>query len=103
MQSDCVAYGHDMALLMELRAGEPPIRTWHHSDAKYMLQQDINNGKHQEMKPELLYHTRKEYQDFDLKVFRDHIYQEVSRREKRAHRFAKKKKREAVKHALQES
>ena len=100
MQSDCVAYGHDLTLLKKLRAGNPPIATWHRSDAKYILKQDINNGKHKEMKPMELYNMRKEYQAFDLKTFRNHIYQEVDSRAKRDHRFAKKKKREAVKHAL---
>ena len=50
------------------------------------------------MKKELLYETREEYQAFDLKVFRDHIYQEVKRRERKESkdRFAKMKNRSTV-------
>lgn len=102
MQSDCLAYGHDLALLKKLRANDPPPATpWHRSEAKYVLTQDVNHGKHKVMKPAELYQTRTEYQEFDLKTFRNHIYQEVDSRAKRTNRFIKKKRRNAVQRALQ--
>jgi hypothetical protein len=94
MLSDCDAYGHDRSLLTTLQAGKNPNDIpWHKSEAKNLLKKDINDGRHKEMKPEVLHGTREEYQAFPLKTFRNHIYQEVDSRAKRAHRYAKKKKR----------
>lgn len=93
MKSDYNAYKHDLALLATLRADQPQVTPWHKSDAKWMLIQDINNGKHKDMKPAELYVTRQEYQQFDLKTFRNHIYQETDSRTKRTFRFKKKEKR----------
>jgi hypothetical protein len=95
MLADCEAYGHDRALLVKLRAGKNPRGDipWHKSEAKKLLKQDIDDGKHRQMKPESLHGTREEYQAFPLTTFRNHIYQEIDSRAKRAHRFAKKKKR----------
>jgi hypothetical protein len=59
MLSDCEAYGHDRALLMTLRAGENPQDIpWHKSEAKQLLKQDIDDGKHKQMKPEVLHGMR---------------------------------------------
>jgi hypothetical protein len=95
MLEDCEAYGHDLALLTTLRAGTENLQVvpWHKSDAKRLLKQDVDDGKHKAMKPEALYNMREEYQVFSLETFRNHIYQEVDSRAKRTHRFAKKKKR----------
>ena len=87
-------YGHDRSLLTTLQAGKNPNDIpWHKSEAKNLLKKDINDGRHKEMKPEVLHGTREEYQAFPLKTFWNHIYQEVDSRAKRAHRYAKKKKR----------
>jgi len=84
----------DRSLLTTLQAGKNPNDIpWHKSEAKTLLKKDIDDGKHKEMKPEVLHGTREEYQAFPLKTFRNHIYQEVDSRAKRAHRYAKKKKR----------
>ena len=61
--------------------------------SKKTPKKDIDDGKHRQMKSEALHGTREEYQAFPLKTFRNHIYQEIDSRAKRAHRFAKKKKR----------
>ena len=80
--------------LTTLQAGKNPNDIpWHKSEAKNLLKKDINDGRHKEMKPEVLHGTREEYQAFPLKTFRNHIYQEVDSQAKRAHRYAKKKKR----------
>jgi hypothetical protein len=66
---------------------------WHKSEAKKLLKQDIDDGKHLHMKPSELRGTRKEYEDFGLEVFRKHIHQDVDSRSKRAFRFAEKNKK----------
>lgn len=92
-RSDSIAYGHDLARLMTLRAGDPPAKKpWHKSNAKRLLKQDVEDGKHELMKPAELYSTRVEYQEFDLETFRNHIYQERDGPEKLERRFARKKK-----------
>jgi hypothetical protein len=95
VQDDYMAYSHDAALIKTLRASEPPHPVaWHRSDAKYLLIQDINQGRHKVMKPQELYWARPEYhENFDLKTFRNHIYQEVDGRAKRTWRYQKKQKR----------
>lgn len=47
--------------------------------AKPLLQEDVHMKRHLEMSPMVLKATRREYGDFDLKTFRQHIYQEVRR------------------------
>lgn len=53
--------------------GEP---NWVDSEAKALLELDMENGLHKKMKPKELYLTRYQYKEFELKTFRDHIYQE---------------------------
>lgn len=93
MQTDCEAYGHDLARIEQLEEGiEQPIM-WHTSPACQLLKRDINEGKHLNMPPAFLHQTRPEYILFDLTVFRKHIHQEVDSRNKRALRFGKKQTR----------
>ena len=61
------------------------------SEAKKLLKQDIDDGKHLQFKPSDFHATREEYKTFSLKVFQNHIYQEVDSRSKRATHFAKMK------------
>ncbi|CAB9509955.1 hypothetical protein SEMRO_412_G137850.1 [Seminavis robusta] len=91
MSKDCEYFGNDMSVLLEQRKDNPPIkRSWHTSEAKTLLQEDIDNGVHLSIDPETgtkiepkaIYQLRPEYREFSLKVFRNHIYQEVKRREK---------------------
>jgi hypothetical protein len=97
MAEDCDAYGHDIALLQDLRQDDPPDEPtpWHKSEAKLFLSKDIDNGKHTAMPPTTLWESRIAYMEFPLKTFRDHIYQEVKRREglETKARFKKKKNR----------
>ena len=82
---DSAALAHDL-LLHPHAATDPrgyPRSRWDGSKAQRLLKLDIDAGEHEKMKPEKLHATRTEYQDFPLKVFRDHINQETkSRREK---------------------
>ena len=57
--------------------GEPQ---WNGSDAQRLLEIDIDNKKHKELKPEELWGSRDEYQEFFLSTFGDHIYQSVQTR-----------------------
>jgi hypothetical protein len=93
MQADAVAYGHDKAVWNSLQHANPRRLQWAESEAKMFLKQDIDEGKHLHLSPSELYATRAEYQEFPLQKFRNHIYQEVDIRAKRAHRYAKKKTR----------
>jgi hypothetical protein len=96
MQVDCEAYGHDRAILKTLATADQTTDVpWHKSEAKKLLKEDIDNGKHIQMKPSALRRTRKEYKDFKLDVFRKHVHQEIDSRSKRAYRFAKKNKKKS--------
>jgi len=52
--------------------GEPQ---WNGSDAQRLLQEDMKDKKHFDLKPEHLWESRKEYQMFELTTFRDHLHQ----------------------------
>ena len=49
------------------------------SEAAKKLRKDVKKGKHLEMKPKELRQTRPECVECSLKVFREHIYQQVRR------------------------
>jgi hypothetical protein len=51
-------------------------RFWHTHKAKKLLAEDVKSGKAYKMKPKELWSTKKEYKDFPLDVFRNHIHQE---------------------------
>ena len=53
------------------------VPLWHGSKAEEYLKADIEADKHQGKFPKDFWLTRPEYQVYDLKVFRDHIYQEL--------------------------
>lgn len=84
MELDCAGYFHDKDALSAAGRFDPskPV-PWHKSEAKELLKQDIDAGKHLEMKPIDLRDTREVYKLFELEVFRKHISQEARRREKR--------------------
>ena len=92
MQRDAIAYGHDLESVKALRA--PTDKTpWHRSPAFRLLKQDMDDGKHKQMKPKDLYESQPEYHtNFTLEEFRKHIYQEIDSRPKRDIRFERKKK-----------
>ena len=52
------------------------IELWDGSEAQRLLKEDMANGKHKEGDPSDLWASKKEYQVYELQVFRDHIYQE---------------------------
>ena len=96
MLKDCEYYGHDATVLIEHRKKYPLKEIpWHLSEAKPLLEKDVDDGRHETMVPSVLHGTRPEYQFFTLETFRGHIYQEVKRREKMNSniRYGKKKLR----------
>lgn len=93
MQMDSLFFGHDKSIMMNERRNAPKRLLWIESLAPSLLKQDIDEGLHNHLTPAELYASRVEYQTFPLQVFRNHIYQEVDTRTKRAHRYAKKKYR----------
>jgi len=50
---------------------------WEGSDAQKQLREDMKNNKHNTMAPQELHDSNEAYDLFPLKVFRDHIYQEM--------------------------
>lgn len=57
--------------------GEP---RWEGSKAEEFLKNDMNEGKHTQMKPKQLRATRPEYQAYNPKTFSSHIDQEIRAR-----------------------
>ncbi|KAL7538558.1 hypothetical protein ACHAXR_008627 [Thalassiosira sp. AJA248-18] len=53
---------------------------WDTHPARALLEQDVGDGKADEMKPKKLRETREEYAEFPLRVFRDHVHQEKRRK-----------------------
>ena len=100
VQDDCIAYSHDMTILQQRRMQVEPRLTWHRSEARKLLEEDINDGLHLTMKPRELYMNREEYQEFELKVFCNHIYQEIDSRAKKKIRFERKQKKHGNKPKL---
>ena len=79
---------------------------WHGSDAQVLLKALMKDGKHVGIRPRDLWKEKPEFQLFDLKEFRDHIYSEKrlwklhnyladkSKKEKEEQQVAEKKRRE---------
>jgi hypothetical protein len=70
------ALSHDRRIYPKERTDKTGKVRWEGSEAERLLRLDIDAGKHETMAPKLLYAERREYQEFPLKVFRNHIYQE---------------------------
>ena len=50
---------------------------WDVHHAKDYLEKDVNDGTAAKLKPKKLWSTRPEYQEFSLKIFTEHYYQEM--------------------------
>jgi hypothetical protein len=73
---------------------------WEKSEAKRLLRKDVQDKKHENIKPKQLRETRPEYMMFTGKVFGKHIYQEELSQGQRSYWMHKKKlKQEAKKKA----
>ena len=93
--------------------GEP---RWVGSDAEHLLQEDMDNGKHETMKPQKLWYTQLEFQHFQEETFQKHIDQEEQnckflaylahkqqKKAKEAQKKAKKEWKKAQKKAQKEA
>ena len=73
---------------------------WEKSEAKRLLRKDVQDKKHEHIKPKQLRETRPEYMMFTGKVFGKHIYQEELSQGQRSYWMHRKKlKQEAKKKA----
>lgn len=91
MQRDRKYYRQDRHRLSVIRANDPPEElVWHRHPAMALLEQDVSAGLHKQKKPSELYQSRDEYKDFPPDVFRKHVHQEVTKRDRYHHRYAKK-------------
>ena len=90
--ADSAALAHDLQVRPPAANNPRGYPRWDGSEAERLLKIDINGCMHSNMKPHILYQKRKEYQEFPLEVFRDHIYQEIRSRTGSLYWSAKKKK-----------
>ena len=93
MQHDCEAYGHDLAVVRDLRSDEEPGSrplSWHLSEARVSLKEDMAASKHKELTPKELRLTRDEYQVFGLEPFRKAIHAAEDKKAKLVFRMEKK-------------
>jgi len=96
---------HDRSLFPKQSTTSSGKPRWEGSEAERLLKLDVEEGKHNNRRPEGLYFTKLEYTEFDLEVFRRHIYQEVETRKfaaflenkaaKKAEKRQKKKEKKA--------
>ena len=70
------AFNRDMLKIPPKNASIKGYPFWNNHPASYLLKEDEMNGTAKQMKPEELWKSRSEYQDFPLLVFCKHIYQE---------------------------
>jgi hypothetical protein len=47
--------------------------------AKLLLRDDVANNRHVGLRPSQLWSKRDEYQEFDKRIFKERIYQEIKR------------------------
>jgi hypothetical protein len=79
--SDSAALANDRSIHPKRAANHRGEPRWEGSEAERLLRLDMDEGKHQRMKPRELYQTRQQYYgNYPLTVFRGHIGQEEKRR-----------------------
>lgn len=94
----------NMIIKAELKNFPRPEKTnrgqpfWDTHPAKLLLREDVKVGKHLEMKPHILHQTRPEYKAFNLKTFRQHVYQEKRHQKELPMRVARRNKKAQYKY-----
>ena len=88
---DEAGFLHDMSIY---KLAKDLDNYWDGSEAQTLLKQDISKERHKQLKPELLWLTRPQYQKFELKKFRGHIHQELRSKKETNYWIVKKKKKE---------
>ena len=92
---DHAAFLHDEAL--NLRANNKPYPRWGGSVAEELLKNDIDNCRHETMKPHQLQATRPHYSRYPPKVFSGHLQQELRSRRERSYWLARRRQKETAK------
>ena len=82
---------HDRSVIQSKENCDRGYPRWSISQAKRSLRKDIQDKKHENIKPKQLWKTRPEYQKFPHDVFRKHIYQEEISQVGRSYWMHKKK------------
>ncbi|CAB9507153.1 hypothetical protein SEMRO_295_G110320.1 [Seminavis robusta] len=77
---DADALVHDRKIYPTQTHNEQGQLRWHGSEAEKLLEKDVDEEKHISMTKIELYNSRLEYQHFNLRVFRGHVYQELKKR-----------------------
>ena len=76
---------------------------WQNSLAQQLLRADIEDNKHKQMRPRLLYETRVAFHEtYSLDFFRDRIYQEVKAKKHRIYTKEQCEKKKAEEKAKNE-
>ena len=77
---DSQAYAHDRQLFPHPTQSKNGTPRWKGSEAEQLLKLDITANLYAQHTPQEMYQSRRQYQQFTLKVFRGHIHQEIKRR-----------------------
>jgi len=67
LQFDSDAFGHDLAILEDIRRDAPAATPWHKSEARKLHKQDVKSGKHQQLWPTELHQSKATCRKFCLK------------------------------------
>ena len=89
--NDEAGYLHDVAIYT--LAKETP-GYWHGSEAERLLRKDIKKDRRTKMKPEMLWLSRLQFQEFSLEKFRGHIHQNLRSERETNYWIVKKKKKQ---------
>lgn len=83
MLKDCECCGRDAAALLDHRVQCPFVDpSWHLSDAKPLLEEDVTAGAHNKCLPSMLWGTRPECMAFSPEIFQKRLGQETKKQRK---------------------
>ena len=77
---DAAALAHDRRIYPEPTLDSKGLPHWKNSEAKRLMNIDINNNKHTRFTPAAFQLSRAEYMVFPKDTFRNHIYKELLKR-----------------------
>lgn len=96
LERDAKAFYHDREIYPAPTHDAFGTLFWPTSEARKMLSEDIDCGKHKAMKPKELWSSRAEYyNNFPLDIFTKHIHQEIKSRKYLAYLKDKASKKNA--------
>ena len=96
-EQDEAGFIHDMTIY-KLAKDTPGY--WDGSEAQRLLELDMGKKKHERLKPELLWLSRPEYQEFALPKFRGHIHQNLRAERETNYWLVKRKKMKRLQEAI---